>query len=369
VDDLQQQPASQLPLRVAIVDDHPMAREWTRASLQSADGIEVIGVAETGAAGLHLVADHDPDVLVLDVHLPDISGIEIARRVRAAMPQIEIVVITGFDDSSYAQALLQLGVRGYLTKSASADEIVQAVREAAAGRTIVRSDAARSAAEAKDPAQTLTARDRQLLSLLASGRGNVEIATALDISLNVVEYRIGQLLQTLGARSRAEAIQQAVSLGLARATTFVDGMPATPALKMYHGSRSATGKYTVQVQEGREFRPLVHDCAALGIRGCHSPSGWTHGFSAFGGIELARWLLADCLGDSYLTNNEMHFQFKNSFLVRLPQSDWTISEADIRTWAGERDVDINGTSTIARSRQMSAREQLLGALSENETLV
>ena len=181
-----------------------MAREWTRASLQSADGIEVIGVAETGAAGLHLVADHNPDVLVLDVHLPDISGIEIARRVRAAMPKIEIVVITGFDDSSYAQALLQLGVRGYLTKSASADEIVQAVREAAAGRTIVRSDAARSAAEAKDPAQTLTVSDRQLLSLLASGRGNVEIATALDISLNVVEYRIGQLLQTLGARSRAE---------------------------------------------------------------------------------------------------------------------------------------------------------------------
>src|SRR5262249_19586528 len=151
------EPESALSLRVAIVDDHPMAREWTRASLQAAERIEVVGVAETGAAGLRLVAEEHPDVLVLDVHLPDISGIEVARRVRTAMPEVEIVVITGFVDSAYAQALLQLGARGYLTKSASAEEIVQAVCEAAEGRTVVRSDAARSAAEARDPAQTLTA--------------------------------------------------------------------------------------------------------------------------------------------------------------------------------------------------------------------
>jgi DNA-binding NarL/FixJ family response regulator len=350
-------------LRVAIVDDHPMAREWTRASLQATDGIDVVGVAETGAAGLLLVADCLPDVLVLDVHLPDMSGIEVARRVRAAMPHIEVVVVTGFDDSAYAQALLQLGVRGYLTKSASAEEIVHAVREAAAGRTIVRSDAARSAAEAKDPALSLNARDRQLLSLLASGRNNVDVAAALDISLNVVEYRVGQLLQTLGARSRAEAIQQAVALGLGRQgpNPAGDG-PAMPALKMYHGSRSESGKYTVQVQEGREFRPLVHDCQALGIRGCHSPSGWAQGFTAFGGIELARWLLADCLGDTYLTNTERHFQFKNSFLVRLPQSDWTISEADIRTWAAEHGVEASDQSSDAHARQLSPREHLLGSL-------
>jgi hypothetical protein len=77
----------------------------------------------------------------------------------------------------------------------------------------------------------------------------------------------------------------------------------TCSLHRSHGSRSPSGKYTVQVQEGQEFRLLVHDCQTAGIDGCLSPSGWGHGFGAFGGIELGRWLLADCLGDAYLTNS------------------------------------------------------------------
>jgi DNA-binding NarL/FixJ family response regulator len=334
-------PSTQDSLRVVVVDDHPMAREWTRASLEEAEGISVVGVAETGAAGLHLVADRGPDVLVLDIHLPDMSGIEIARRVRAALPQVQIVVITGFDDTSYVQALLQLGVRAYLTKSASAAEIVQAVREAAAGRTTVRSDAARSLT---DTGQALSSRDRQLLGFLASGRSNVEIAEALDVSLNVVEYRIGQLLQTLGARSRAEAIQRAVALGLVTTTSFVRGLPAMPALKRYHGSRSASGKYTVQVQEGAEFRLLVHDCLARNLPGCLSSAGWSHGFSAFGGIELARWLLADCLGEEFLNQRELCYLFKSSLLVNLPPTEWMISEAEIRGWAGEQGITGAGVS-------------------------
>jgi hypothetical protein len=83
--------------------------------------------------------------------------------------------------------------------------------------------------------------------------------------------------------------------------TFVGGLPAAPALKVYHGHHSgSSGRYTVQVQEGQEFRLLQHDCRARNIVGCQSPSGWEHGFSAFGGVELARWLVADCLGDEYL---------------------------------------------------------------------
>jgi len=344
VDAVAEESTTQDVLRVVVVDDHPMAREWTCASLREAPGIEVVGAGGTAAEGLHLVADREPVVLVLDIHLPDMSGIEVARRVRAAVPQVEIVVITGFDDTSYVQALLQLGVRGYLTKSASADEIVQAVREAAAGRTTVRSDAARTVAET---GQALGSRDRQLLGFLASGRSNVEIAAALDVSLNVVEYRIGQLLQTLGARSRAEAIQHAVAQGLVTPTSFVRGLPAMPALKRYHGSRSASGKYTVQVQEGAEFRLLSHDCVVKGVQNCLSAAGWSHGFSAFGGIELARWLLADCLGEEYLGNTDMHFQFKSTFLVRLGASEWTISEADVRAWADERGVTGAGSAHAA----------------------
>jgi DNA-binding NarL/FixJ family response regulator len=322
-------------VRVVVVDDHPMAREWTRASFQESEGLTVIGVAEDGANGLHLIADKQPDVVVLDVHLPDISGVEVARRVRTALPEIGIVVVTGFDDPTYAQALLQLGVRGYLTKSASAEEIVYAVREAASGRTVISSDAAKSSVSDAQPA--LGPKERQLLALLASGRRNNEIATALDVSLTVVEYRVGQLLQLLGARSRAEAIQMGYELGIAPPpTAFVGGMPAAPALKVYHGHRSASsGRYTVQVQEGQEFRLLQHECKSRQVLGCQSVTGWDHGFSAFGGVELARWLLADCLGDEYLSRTALHYSFKSAFLNRLPPSDWIISEGEIRKWADD----------------------------------
>ncbi|HYY88909.1 MAG TPA: response regulator transcription factor, partial [Chloroflexota bacterium] len=114
-------------IRAVVVDDHPMARDWTSRSLAAAADIDVLGAAEDGLTGLRLTAELRPDVLVLDVHLPDISGIEVARRVRTALPDTAILIVTGFDDSTYAQALLQIGVRGYITKSASAGEIIEAV--------------------------------------------------------------------------------------------------------------------------------------------------------------------------------------------------------------------------------------------------
>src|SRR5690242_3337571 len=91
-------------IRVVIADDHPMVREWTRASLAAAEGIEVVGVVENGGQALHAVSDAAPDVLILDVHLPDMSGIEVARRISATLPQVAIVVLTAYDDATYAQA-------------------------------------------------------------------------------------------------------------------------------------------------------------------------------------------------------------------------------------------------------------------------
>jgi two-component system, NarL family, competent response regulator ComA len=119
------------------------------------------------------------------------------------LPEVAVLIVTGFDDATYAQALLQLGVRGYVTKSASAADLVEAVRRAAStpGRT-----------PASDARPTLGERDRQLLAQLATGRRNHEIAEALGLSLHVVDYRVGQLLQTLGVRSRAEAINLACTL-------------------------------------------------------------------------------------------------------------------------------------------------------------
>jgi DNA-binding NarL/FixJ family response regulator len=340
-----------------VVDDHPMAREWTRVSLEEADGITVIGVAADGVAGLRLIADEMPDVVVLDVHLPDISGVEITRRVRAALPELGIVIVTGFDDPAYAKALLQLGVRGYLTKSASAGEIVHAVREAAEGRTVILSDAARTIVNTTQT--TLGPKERKLLALLASGRRNGEIAEALDASETVVEYRVGQLLQLLGARSRAELIQFGYEMGIAPPmTAFVDGIPSASPLKMYHGQRSpSTGRFIVQIQEGTNFRVLQHECKARGIEGCQSPTGWDHGFSAFGGVELARWLIADCLGEKYLTQTALHYAFKTMFLRRQAAADWMISESEMRNWAD--DLGLFFDTPHAEPVSDSAREARL----------
>jgi DNA-binding NarL/FixJ family response regulator len=277
-------------------------------------------------------------VVILDIHLPDMSGIEIARRLRASMPNVAVVVLTSYDDATYAQALLQIGVRGFLSKAASAAEIEKAVLDAAAGRTTVRSDAAR-AAVGKDQAK-LSARERQVLLLLVAGRTNMDIANELGLSVHVVEHTVSQLLQALDARSRPEAIQKAYEAGIVPpSTTFLRGQPAVPALKIYHGYRDTTrSTFVVQVQEGEQLRTLVHDCLQEEIAGCHSLDGWRHGFGGYGGLELARWMLGDCLGPEFLSRADILPLFKAALLTGLHPDEWAITEASIRAWAAEQRV-------------------------------
>ena len=199
------------PIRVVIVDDHPMLREGTRALLDARPGIAVAGVAGEGAAALRLVAELRPDVLLLDVQLPDLSGIEVARRVRDAHPAVAILVLTNYEEAGYVRALLQLGARGYLGKAASGDEIAAAVRAVARGEGSVLSPTARAVLGAG--AVELTARETEVLQLLAVARRNGEIARELSISENTVEFHVRHLLQKFGARSRAEAVLKARQAG------------------------------------------------------------------------------------------------------------------------------------------------------------
>jgi DNA-binding NarL/FixJ family response regulator len=350
LDDLGFQSEPRGDIRVLIVDDHPMAREWTSRSLAEAANVDVVGLAENGQQALQLISDLAPDVVLLDIHLPDISGIEIARRVRASLPQVALVVLTGYDDPTYAQALLQIGVRGFLSKAASADEIETAVYQAAAGQTTVRSDAARVAV---GQVQTkLNPRERQVLSLLVAGRNNLEIADTLHLSVHVVEHHVSQLLRALDARSRAEAIHNAAAAGLVvPSTTFLRGEPAVPALKIYHGYQDGPrGACVVHVQEGQQMRQLTHGCASQHIKGCHSPNGWESGIGGYGGLELARWLLADCLGEQYLQRVDVLPAFKTKFLTGLDPAEWAISEANIRKWANEVGVQAEEAVHSAAAR-------------------
>ena len=104
-------------IQVVLVDDHPLVREGTRAALERSGHVEVIDTAADGAEALRILSQRHPDVLLLDLHLPDMSGLEVARRVRAEAPEVAVVVITGYEDASYLRALLQIGVRGYLRKT------------------------------------------------------------------------------------------------------------------------------------------------------------------------------------------------------------------------------------------------------------
>ena len=198
-------------VRVLIVDDHPLLREGTRSFLGEANGIEVVGVTGEGMAAIELAGQVQPDVVLLDIHLPDISGVEVARRIRVAFPEIAILVLTAFDDPSYRRAMAQLGTRGYLLKTASTVEVVQAIQHVAAGNRLPGSSTGPDSVEDASP---LTARELGIMQLLAAGRRNAEIAELMHVSVKTIEYHVSNLLDKLGARSRTEAIIRARARGL-----------------------------------------------------------------------------------------------------------------------------------------------------------
>lgn len=199
-------------IRVVLADDHPMVRDGTQAYLEGEPGIRVVGVAGSAAETLRLVEAERPDVLVLDVHLPDQSGVAVTRQVRARFPQTAILILTGYDNVGQARALRRLGVLGYLQKTASAQEIVAAVRAVAAGQHAPEGAELPEASGALT--QTLTAREYEVLRLVAAGKRNADIAQSLRLSISTVEFHVSNVLAKLEARSRAEAIAIAHQHGI-----------------------------------------------------------------------------------------------------------------------------------------------------------
>lgn len=203
---------TETPIRVVIVDDHPMIRDGTAVYLRETDDIEVVGVAADGRSGLDQVRQHRPDVLVLDLRLPDMPGVDVARQLRREFPDLSIVVMTGYDYQAYRRELGRMGISTVLGKTASGSEIASAVRAAAAGGQ------GAAAAEGADPAaeafEVLTYREYQVLEMLAAGKRNPEIAEAMIVSLKTVEFHVSNLLNKLGSRSRTDAVLRAQGLGL-----------------------------------------------------------------------------------------------------------------------------------------------------------
>jgi DNA-binding NarL/FixJ family response regulator len=213
------------PIRVLLADDHPVYREGLAALLQSVEGLEVVGTAEDGVAAVALATELQPDVVVMDVQMPGLDGIEATRRVTTASPHIGVVVLTMAEEDATLFSAMQAGARGYLLKGANQAEITRAVTAVARGEAIfgpaiarriadffAGAPAAGSAAEQAFP--QLTAREREILELVAAGRSNGQIASILFLSPKTVRNNVSNIFAKLHVADRAEAIVRAREAGL-----------------------------------------------------------------------------------------------------------------------------------------------------------
>jgi len=207
-------------IRVLVVDDHAVVRSGIRLLLEAEEDIEVVGEAGTAEEAVRAARLEKPDVVLLDVVMPGKSGIEATPDIRAAAKSAAVLVLSMQDDPSYVREAFASGASGYVLKEAVDVEVVQAVREVAAGRKYVHPalGARLAAAEAEDAAKSasdpLSEREREVLRLLALGHTNQEIAKMLYISVRTAETHRAHIMQKLGLQTRAELVRHALASGL-----------------------------------------------------------------------------------------------------------------------------------------------------------
>jgi DNA-binding NarL/FixJ family response regulator len=230
-------PAGQAPIRVLVVDDQELVRLGFCVILDAAEGITVVGEAANGEAAVSQVAAHAPDVVLMDIRMPGMDGLEATRVITRgaagprsagpgpAIPPPKVVMLTTFDLDDYVYEALRAGASGFLLKDSPRHDLIAAVRAAAAGDALLAPSVTRRLIEAfaRRPPETspspsrlasLTARERDVLLLLARGRSNAEIASALFVSEATVKTHVGNLLAKLGLRDRVQAVILAYETGI-----------------------------------------------------------------------------------------------------------------------------------------------------------
>jgi DNA-binding NarL/FixJ family response regulator len=208
------------PIRVLLADDHAVVRAGIRQFLEQADDIQVVAEADDGEMARILTQKHQPDVAVLDIQMPKASGIEVTRWIRAHHPEVGVLVLTSYDDDPYVLAVLQAGANGYVLKTASPAEIVQAVHDVFEGKsaldpTITQKLMSHIASnKVKPDLEPLTDRELEVLTLAGKGYTNKAIGVQLGISSRTVQGHLAKTYSKLDAHGRTEAVMRAVSLGL-----------------------------------------------------------------------------------------------------------------------------------------------------------
>jgi NarL family two-component system response regulator LiaR len=201
-------------IRVMVVDDHTMVRRGLATILKVYDDLEFAGESASGQAAIQLCDQIHPDVVLMDMVMPDMDGAATTRMIRKQSASTQVIALTSFKEEILVQSALQAGAIGYLLKDVSADELVQAIRAAHAGRSTLSPEAAQAlvhaASQPPAPGLDLTEREREVLALMIEGLNNTQIAARLNVSPSTVKSHVSNILAKLGVASRTEAVTLAL---------------------------------------------------------------------------------------------------------------------------------------------------------------
>jgi NarL family two-component system response regulator LiaR len=205
---------SSKPIRVMLVDDHTMVRRGLATFLKVFDDLELAGEAENGQTAIQLCAKLQPDVVLMDMVMPDMNGATATRTIRQQFPNVQVIALTSFKEEELVKSALEAGAIGYLLKDVSADELVRAIRSAHAGRATLSPEAAQAlvhaASQPPAPGYDLTERERAVLALMIEGLNNIQIAGKLTVSPSTIKSHVSNILSKLGVTSRTEAVTLAL---------------------------------------------------------------------------------------------------------------------------------------------------------------
>ena len=210
-------------IKVMLVEDHVLMREGTRELLERQEDLSVVAQAGDGLEAIRLAAEHHPDVILMDIALPQLNGLEATKQIKAADPSSAILVLSAYDDDEYVLAFLEAGAAGYLLKDVSANELVQAIRAIYAGESVLSPAITRKVVDhltgqrpiesGEQASMPLSERELQVLQLAARGWTNREIGSQLSISARTVQVHLSNVFGKLGVGSRTEAVLYAVREG------------------------------------------------------------------------------------------------------------------------------------------------------------
>ena len=205
-------------IRVMVVDDHDVVREGITGFLRAFPDLELVGEARDGQEAVDLCGQMQPDVILMDIVMPVMDGVEATQKIREKYPQIKVIILTSFNDEDSVQNGLQAGAISYLLKNASIHEMSNAIRAAYAGKSVLAPEAAQALIKAtirpSDPNYNLKDREVEVLALMVKGMNNPQIAEQLYLSLSTVKFHVSSILAKLGVENRTEAVAIAVENGL-----------------------------------------------------------------------------------------------------------------------------------------------------------